>query len=217
MAAPWERVETEGAFRLALPDIPASNFPSLLGVFYGLTGKSHTYRELEDEAKIIKNELLKIKDVAKIEIYGIQTPTIDVSVSPSVMAQSGITTSDIARAFEAQNKVVDAGGIDAGQNRLRIESTGNFYSLDDIRNLTIVSRSGEHFRLADIAQIEESRIHHRSIYNANEMFKVGFAGYLDVLSADERFLDCELERIALNVESCKLHIMLYRALGGGSN
>lgn len=34
---------------------------------------------------------------------------------------------------------------------------------------------------------EESRIHHRSIYNANEMFKVGFAGYLDVLSADERF------------------------------
>lgn len=37
---------------------------------------------------------------------------------------------------------------------------------------------------------EESRIHHRSIYNANEMFKVGFAGYLDVLSADERFLDC---------------------------
>lgn len=63
---------------------------------------------------------------------------------------------------------------------------------------------------------EESRIHHRSIYNANEMFKVGFAGYLDVLSADERFLDCELERIALNVESCKLHIMLYRALGGGS-
>lgn len=103
-----------------------------------------------------QNELLKIKDVAKIEIYGIQTPTIDVSVSPSVMAQSGITTSDIARAFEAQNKVVDAGGIDAGQNRLRIESTGNFYSLDDIRNLTIVSRSGEHFRLADIAQIEES-------------------------------------------------------------
>lgn len=138
------------------PSVVNDDFGDVLGVFYGLTGKSHTYRELEDEAKIIKNELLKIKDVAKIEIYGIQTPTIDVSVSPSVMAQSGITTSDIARAFEAQNKVVDAGGIDAEQNRLRIESTGNFYSLDDIRNLTIVSRSGEHFRLADIAQIEES-------------------------------------------------------------
>lgn len=132
------------------------DFGDVLGVFYGLTGNGRTYRELEDEAKTIKNELLKIKDVAKVEIYGVQTPTIDISVSPSVMAQSGITTSDIARAFEAQNKVVDAGGINAGQNRIRIESTGNFYSLHDIRNLTIVSRTGEYFRLADIARIEES-------------------------------------------------------------
>lgn len=138
------------------PSVVNDDFGDVLGVFYGLTGSGHSYRELEDEAKLIKNEILKVKDVAKVEIYGTQTPTIDISVSPSVMARSGITMADIARTFEAQNKVVDAGGIDVGSNRLRIESTGNFYSLDDIRNLTIVSRTGEHFRLADITRIEES-------------------------------------------------------------
>ena len=138
------------------PSVVNDDFGDVLGVFYGLTGSGHSYRELEDEAKLIKNEILKVKDVAKVEIYGTQTPTIDISVSPSVMARSGITMADIARAFEAQNKVVDAGDIDVGSNRLRIESTGNFYSLDDIRNLTIVSRTGEHFRLADITRIEES-------------------------------------------------------------
>ena len=138
------------------PSIVNDDFGDVLGVFYGLTGDSYSFRELEDEAKLIKNELLKVKDVAKVEIYGVQTPTIDVTVSPAVMAQSGVTTADIARAFEAQNKVVDAGGVDAGSGRIRIESTGNFYSLDDIRELTIVSRTGEHFRLADIARIEES-------------------------------------------------------------
>ena len=138
------------------PSVVNDDFCDVLGVFYGLTGSGHSYRELEDEAKLIKNEILKVKDVAKVEIYGTQTPTINISVSPSVMARSGITMADIARAFEAQNKVVDAGGIDVGSNRLRIESTGNFYSLDDIRNLTIVSRTGEHFRLADITRIEES-------------------------------------------------------------
>ena len=138
------------------PSVVNDDFGDVLGVFYGLTGSGHSYRELEDEAKLIKNEILKVKDVAKVEIYGTQTPTIDISVSLSVMARSGITMTDIARAFEAQNKVVDAGGIDVGSNRLRIESTGNFYSLDDIRNLTIVSRTGEHFRLADITRIEES-------------------------------------------------------------
>ncbi|HBA30291.1 efflux RND transporter permease subunit [Parabacteroides goldsteinii] len=132
------------------------DFGDVLGVFYGLTGNGYSYRELEEQAKLIKNDLLKVKDVAKVEIYGVRTPTIDVLVSPSVMARSGITSADIARTFQAQSKMVDAGGIDAEVNRIRVESTGNFYSLDDIRNLTIVSRTGEHFRLGDIAQIEES-------------------------------------------------------------
>ena len=138
------------------PSVVNDDFGDVLGVFYGLTGEGYTYRELEDQAKLIKNELQKVKDVAKVEVYGIQPPTIDVTLSPSVMVQSGITTADISRAFESQNRVVDAGGIDAGANRLRIESTGNFYSLDDIRNLSIVSHAGEHFRLADIADIKES-------------------------------------------------------------
>lgn len=138
------------------PSIVNDDFGDVLGVFYGLSGEGYSFRELEDEAKLIKNELLKVKDVAKVEIYGVQTPTIDVKVSPALMSGSGITTADIAKAFEANNKVVDAGGIDAGDCRIRIESTGNFYSLDDIKELVIVSRSGEHFRLADIADISES-------------------------------------------------------------
>ena len=93
--------------------------------------------------------------MAKVEIYGIQTPVIDIRINPTILSNRGITTADIKRAFDGQNKVVDAGSIRNGETRIRIESTGNFYSLDDIRNLTIVSHSGEHFRLGDIARIEE--------------------------------------------------------------
>ena len=106
------------------PSVVNDDFGDVLGVFYGLTGEGRSYRELEEQAKLIKNELLKVKDVARIEIYGTQTPTIDVVVSPSVMSRSGITTADIAHAFNAQNKVVDAGGITAGTGRIRMELTG---------------------------------------------------------------------------------------------
>ena len=94
--------------------------------------------------------------MAKVEIYGIQTPVIDIRINPTILSNRGITTVDIKRAFDGQNKMVDAGSIRNWETRIRIESTGNFYSLDDIRNLTIVSHSGEHFRLGDIARIEES-------------------------------------------------------------
>lgn len=131
------------------------DFGDVLGVFYGLTGTGRTHRELEEQAKLIKNDILTVADVSKVEIYGVQIPTIDITVRPALMASSGLTTRDIAASFEAQNKVVDAGAIETNDNRIRIESTGNFFSLDDIRNLTIVSQTGEHFCLADIAQIEE--------------------------------------------------------------
>lgn len=72
------------------------DFGDVLGVFYGITGDGHTYREMEEEAKRLKNILLRVKDVARVEIYGMQVPTIDVVVSPSVMAQGGLTTADIA-------------------------------------------------------------------------------------------------------------------------
>lgn len=64
------------------PSVVNDDFGDVLGVFYGLTGEGRTYRELEDQAKLIKNELLKVKDVAKVEIYGTQTPTIDVLSAP---------------------------------------------------------------------------------------------------------------------------------------
>lgn len=138
------------------PSVVNDDFGDVLGVFYGLTGEGHTWRELEDEAKRLKDELLTVKDVARVEVWGVQTPTVEVTLSPAVMAQSGLMTDDIARAFAQQNRVVDAGALETSENRLRIESTGTFRSLDDIREMTIVSQSGEHFRLGDIATVEES-------------------------------------------------------------
>lgn len=146
------------------------DFGDVLGVFYGLTGEGRTYRELEEQAKKIKNDFLQVPDVAKVEIYGVQRPTIDVTVSPALMSQSGITTADIAAAFEKQNKVVDAGAIETSEHRIRVEATGNFYSLDDIKNMIIVSRSGEHFKLSEIAEVTESYI-----TPANNMMRINNA------------------------------------------
>lgn len=135
--------------------VVVDDFGDVLGVFYGLTGSGRTYRELEEQAKLIKNEILKVKDVAKVEIYGTQVPCVDVVVSPSLMSQTGITMRDIAAAFQGYNQMTDAGGIELKDNRVRIEATGNFYATEDIRNLTIVSKTGEHFRLGEIASVTE--------------------------------------------------------------
>lgn len=121
------------------PSVVNDDFGDVLGVFYGLTGEGYSYRELENQAEAYQECTAQGEGCGKSGDLWCTVPTIDVILNPSVMARSGITTTDISRAFDAQNRVVDAGGIDACVNRIRIESTGNFYSLDDIRNMTIVS------------------------------------------------------------------------------
>ena len=113
-----------------------------------------SHRELEDQAKLIKDDLLKVKDVAKVEIYGIQTPVIDIRINPHDLIQSGYYDADIKNGRSTE--VVKRGRrreYSQRETRIRIESTGTYP--DDIRNPTIVSHSGEHFRLGDIARIEE--------------------------------------------------------------
>lgn len=66
-------------------------------------------------------------------------------------------------------------------------------------------------RLKDV----EMESHRRSVMNANELFKLNFVGFLEVLSAEERFLSSELERINIVTNLYRTKVLLYRALGGG--
>lgn len=142
----------------AEPSIVNDDFGDVLGVFYGLSSETHSYRELEDYAKEIKNELLAIKDVAKVELFGIQNRTIEVTVNPAVLSHSKVTMAGIATAFDKQNKIVDA-GVETETNRLRVEVSGSFSNLEEIENLTVTASDGTYFRLGEIADIQESYTH----------------------------------------------------------
>lgn len=134
------------------------DFGDVLGVFYGLSSAVHTYRELEEQAERLKNELLAVPDVARFELYGVQNRTIEVEVDPSLLASSGLVMADIAAAFDRQNRIVDAGAVETAHNRLRIDAAGSFTTLEELENLTVTSRDGSYFRLGELAAVSESYV-----------------------------------------------------------
>ena len=135
------------------------DFGDVLGVFYGLSSAVHTYRELEEQAERLKNELLAVPDVARVELYGVQNRTIEVEADPSLLTASGLTMADIAAAFDRQNHIVDAGAVETAHNRLRIDAAGSFTTLQELENLTVTSRDGSYFRLGELAAVSESYAH----------------------------------------------------------
>ncbi|WP_225443939.1 TolC family protein [Echinicola arenosa] len=61
---------------------------------------------------------------------------------------------------------------------------------------------------------DEVLVQRRSISNANTMFSVGYANYLDVINSQNRALEAELDYVALKTQKLQSIVDLYRALGG---
>lgn len=63
----------------------------------------------------------------------------------------------------------------------------------------------------------EVEVLQRSIENSNTLFSVGYANYLEVITAQTRALESAIELADLKASRLQSHVQLYRALGGGWN
>lgn len=77
-------------------------------------------------------------------------------------------------------------------------------------------RSHDNLQKRNKLKKEERVLNARSVSDANELFKLSFIGYLEVLSADEKYMECELDYTSLCTRQCINQVLLYRALGGGT-
>ncbi|WP_339922474.1 efflux transporter outer membrane subunit [uncultured Cyclobacterium sp.] len=62
---------------------------------------------------------------------------------------------------------------------------------------------------------DEVLLQRRSVDNANTMFKIGYADYLDMINSQSNSLVSEIEYIELKIQQLQSIVTLYRALGGG--
>lgn len=132
-------------------------FGDTFGNIYALTGKDFDYRELKEYADQIRVRLLRVKDVAKVEFFGVQDEKIEVRVANTKRSELGIPTQLIFDAIQQQNAVVPSGSFEAGSDKIYLRATGAFKSLDDIRNAPITF-NGRTIRVADVAEVSRGYV-----------------------------------------------------------
>jgi multidrug efflux pump len=127
-------------------------FGDTFGNLYAITGDGFGYDDLRDFAEAARNEFLRVRDVNKVEFAGAQDPKIHVEASNAKLASLGIDPALIASTLAAANTVEAAGTVLTASEQLRLTVSGEFDSVDSIRNMGI--RAGERmFRLGDIAEV----------------------------------------------------------------
>lgn len=127
-------------------------FGDVYGNLYALTGDGYDYAELKRQAEVVRAELLKVKDVAKVDFFGEQKQRIYIDLSNAKLATLGIDTHTLIRTLQLQNLVTSSGNFDAEQERIRIAVTGRYDRLEEMRDMRLRANDRE-FRLGDVATI----------------------------------------------------------------
>ena len=128
-------------------------FGDVFGVIYALSADGFSYAELKEHADDVRQELLRVPNVAKVEPYGVQKEQIFVEVSQKKLARMGIDMRQVISALNQQNAVEYAGVLRTPNDDIQIRITGQFDSIDDLKKLPL-RFNNRNFNLGDIAHIE---------------------------------------------------------------
>ena len=165
LAQIWDELRRKvGAAQAGLPPGagPSSvndDFGDVYGIFFALTGDGYSYAEIKNVADDLRRELLLVKEVAKVELYGTRTECVYVEISSAKTSQLGIAPSRIYSALQRKNLVSDAGRVRVGSEYIPIELAGDFKTAEEVGNILLRGGSGEKLiRLRDVAEVRRGYV-----------------------------------------------------------
>jgi multidrug efflux pump subunit AcrB len=137
--------------------IVQDEFSEVYGMLFAMTSDGIPMAELKDYAQELQRRIKAIKGIKKIELHGVQQQVVNIDLPEERLAQYQISAAQVISQLNSQNATYDAGRFKAGTERIRIDQTSQFQSVDDIANFMIKGGAGDLssglIRLGDIADI----------------------------------------------------------------
>ena len=163
MAQVWYTVRKKiGDIRATLPagvvgPFFNDEFGDVYGSMFALSSDGFTYQELKDHADRVRQRLLKVKDVNKVALFGVQDEKVFVEISQKRLAQLGLDLNQVLAQLGQQNAVEPAGIINSPSDYVQVRVGGQFNSVDELRVFPI-RVGGSSLKLGDIAQITRAYV-----------------------------------------------------------
>jgi multidrug efflux pump subunit AcrB len=147
----------------------SDDFGDVFGFQLAVTGDGFSSAELEFYAKGLRKELSLVEAVARVDLWGVQQKVIYIDVAQQQLAALGLTDASILQTLNQQNMVVDAGSLNAQDNRYRIAPTGEFGSPREIADVVIrPSMADELIKLGESMSSGSTGLQHSS-----ELIRIG--------------------------------------------
>jgi multidrug efflux pump len=130
---------------------PNDEFGDTFGIIYAFTTDGFSYASLRNYVDEVRLRLLRVPDVAKVDLIGVQEEKIYIEISNVKLSKLGLSPTLIFDTLNQQNFLTPAGDVNTDSDRIYIR-VSRLASVEEISNVGI--RSNDRlFRLGDIAKI----------------------------------------------------------------
>ena len=119
---------------------------------FALKAKGEPQRLLVREAETLRQRLLHVPGVKKVNIIGEQSERIYVEFSHERLATLGVGPQDVFAALNSQNALTPAGSVETQGPQVLVRLDGAFDELQKIRDTPVVAQ-GRTLKLSDIATV----------------------------------------------------------------
>ena len=135
------------------------DFGDVYGSIFALSADGFSPEELRVFADRVRQQLLKVPDVAKVETFGAQAEKIFIEISQKRLAQLGLDMNQVIAQLGAQNAVEGAGVLNAGSENLQVRVAGQFNSVEELERFPIravnpATGAASMLRLGDLAEVK---------------------------------------------------------------
>ncbi|MFG1482051.1 efflux RND transporter permease subunit [Halobacteriovorax sp. HFRX-2_2] len=122
-----------------------------------LSSTKHDLTQVYEYAdKKLKSRLSSINGVASVDIFGGREREINIELDNNLLIQNYLSIEDVLAAISRKNLNIPGGSINTTDSKISVRFVGEFANVDEIRNLEVVSREGQVFRLQEIGNVSDS-------------------------------------------------------------
>ena len=152
------------------------DFGDVYGVIYAIESDGFNYAEVKSFADDIRQQLLRVPDVSKVELFGAQDEKVFIEISQKRLAQLGLDFNQVLSQLAQQNAVEPAGALQTPLDVVQVRVAGQFRAVEELRAMPIRGSSGSQIRLGDIADIKRGYVDPPAIkvrHQGKEVIAVG--------------------------------------------
>ena len=117
-------------------------------------GDDYTHQQLKEYAETLEDEISRIPQVKETEIEGAQNQEVRVSIDIDRLAAYGLSPITVADRIAAANVSIPAGKVEIANRKFNVSLSGDFESMEHIRQTVIDVRNGVPLKLEDIAEVK---------------------------------------------------------------